>query len=47
MVPIHKVHIPGLKVLHVKARHPCTIMDDAVVKTSGSNVFIKWESKYK
>ena len=46
MIQVHKVLIPHLRLLHAKDRQPFESLDDAVVKSTGSNVFVKWDSRY-
>ncbi|KAG0573679.1 hypothetical protein KC19_VG199900 [Ceratodon purpureus] len=46
MVQVHKVFVKNLRLLHVESRQPFQFLEDAVVKCSGSNVFVKWDCKY-
>ena len=42
MVQIHKILIPGLRLIFIEERQPFTILDHALVKPSGSSVYVKW-----
>ncbi|KAG0596126.1 hypothetical protein M758_UG226500 [Ceratodon purpureus] len=46
MVQIHRILIPNMRLVHLKDRQRFLTVDDAVVKPSGSNVFIKWNTRY-
>ncbi|KAG0596869.1 hypothetical protein M758_UG290800 [Ceratodon purpureus] len=46
MVQIHRVLIPNLPLLHIESRQPFRTIDDALVKPTGSNVFVKWDTRY-
>ncbi|KAG0597005.1 hypothetical protein M758_UG303400 [Ceratodon purpureus] len=46
MVQIHKVLVPNIRLLQVEARQLFEYLDDAVMKSTGSNVFVKWDCKY-
>ncbi|KAG0574943.1 hypothetical protein KC19_VG304400 [Ceratodon purpureus] len=46
MVQIHHIRKPDYRLLHIEERQPFTILDHVVVKRSGSNVFIKWHTRY-
>ena len=46
MVQIHKVFVPHLRLLHLEERQAFVTIGDAVVKATGSNVYVKWNAKY-
>lgn len=46
MVQIYKVLLPKIRLLHVEDRHQFVYLEDAIVKSTGSNVFVKWDCKY-
>ena len=46
MVQIHRVIVPNTRLLHVEVRQPFQTVDDAVVKPTGSNVFVKWDTRF-
>ena len=46
MVQVHVINIEKCRLLHVEGRQPFTVLDDAVVKRTGSNVFVKWSTRY-
>ena len=46
MVQIHRVLVPNLRLLHLEERQPFETLEDAVVKPTGSNVYVKWDTKY-
>ncbi|KAG0588034.1 hypothetical protein KC19_2G210300 [Ceratodon purpureus] len=46
MVQVHRILIPNMPLLHVEDRQSFLTVDDAVVKASGSNIFVKWNARY-
>lgn len=44
MVQIHKINKPGLPLPFIEDRQPFTILDHALVKSSGSSIYVKWPS---
>ena len=46
MVQIHKVLLPNIRLIHVEERQPFRYLEDALVKSKGSNVFVKSDAKY-
>ncbi|KAG0573148.1 hypothetical protein KC19_VG152500 [Ceratodon purpureus] len=46
MVQIHKVLVPHVPLLHLESRQPFQCLEEAIAKSTGSNVFIKWDCKY-
>ena len=44
MVQIHQILVPGLPVIFTKERHALAMLDEALVKPSGSSVYVKWQS---
>ena len=46
MVQVHRIIIQNVRLLHVEERQPFLTVDEAVVKPTGSNVFVKWDSKH-
>lgn len=46
MVQIHQVFVTNMRLLHLEDRQPFLTMDEAVVKPTGSNVFVKWNTRY-
>ena len=45
MVQVHKILKPNLPLPFVEDRQPFTLLDHALVKPSGSSVYVKWLSK--
>ncbi|KAG0619255.1 hypothetical protein M758_4G126200 [Ceratodon purpureus] len=45
MLQIHRVIKTGLPLIFVEERQPFTTMDQAVVKPSGSSVYVKWQTR--
>ena len=45
MVRIHKVLVPNLPLIFIEDRQPFSLLDHALVKASGSNVYIKWQTR--
>ena len=45
MVQVHKIIVPNLRLMYVEDRQPMTTMDQALVKSSGSSVYVKWDTK--
>ena len=45
MVQIHKILVPNLPLIFVEDRQPFTLLEHALVKPSGSSVYIKWHSR--
>lgn len=45
MVQIHKIIVPNLPLPIMEDRQPFTILEHALVKPSGSSVYVKWESR--
>ena len=46
MVQVHKVSQTGCRLLHVEERQSFRILDDAVVKKTGSAIYVKWDTRY-
>ncbi|KAG0625678.1 hypothetical protein M758_2G072900 [Ceratodon purpureus] len=46
MVQVHQIRVPKCRLLHVEEKQAFSTLDDALVKSRGSNVFIKWSSKH-
>ena len=46
MVQVHSVIQGGCKLMHAEERHKFRTLEEALVKTSGSSVYIKWCSRY-
>ena len=46
MVQVHVIKLQNCRLLNVEERQPFKTLDDAVVKRSGSNVFVKWSTRY-
>ena len=44
MVQVHKIIVPNLRLLFIEERQPFTLLDHALVKSSGSSVYVKWKS---
>ena len=45
MVQVHKIIKTGLPLIFSEQRHPFTTLDQALVKPSGSGVYVKWYSR--
>ena len=45
MVQIHKLIVPNLPLLLIEDRQPFTLLEHAVVKPSGSSVYVKWQTQ--
>ena len=45
MVQIHRILVPNLPLIFIEERQPFTLMDHAVVKPSGSSVYVKWNTQ--
>ena len=45
MVQVHKILVPNIPLIFVESRQHFTLLDHAVVKPSGSSVYVKWISK--
>ena len=45
MVQIHKIIVPNLRLAIVEDRQPFTVLEHALVKASGSSVYMKWMSR--
>ncbi|KAG0572668.1 hypothetical protein KC19_VG115400 [Ceratodon purpureus] len=45
MVHVHKIFVPNLPLLHVEDRHHLRTLDEALVKPSGSSVYVKWDTR--
>ena len=46
MIQVHKVLVPNVQLLYPEERQAFKFLEDAVVKPTGSNVFIKWDAKH-
>lgn len=46
MVQVHTVTNPKYKLMHIEDKQLFTVLGDALVKKSGSSVFMKWDSRY-
>ena len=46
MVQVHVINIQKCRLLHVEERQAFKVLDDAVVKKTGSTVFVKWSARY-
>ncbi|KAG0572478.1 hypothetical protein KC19_VG098400 [Ceratodon purpureus] len=46
MVQVHRVFIPNQRLLYIEDRQPFQTADDCVVKATGSNIYIKWDTRY-
>lgn len=47
MVQVHKIIVPNVPLVFTEDRHPFTTLDQALVKPSGSSVYVKWISKLR
>ncbi|KAG0574017.1 hypothetical protein KC19_VG228300 [Ceratodon purpureus] len=45
MVQIHRILVPNLPLIFVEERQPFTMLEHALVKPSGSSVYVKWHSR--
>ena len=45
MVQLHKIMSPNLPLIFIEDRQPFTLMEHALVKPSGSSVYVKWHSR--
>ena len=45
MVQVHKILIADVPLMFIEDRQPFTLLDHALVKASGSSVYVKWMSK--
>ncbi|KAG0595232.1 hypothetical protein M758_UG151600 [Ceratodon purpureus] len=45
MVQVHKIIKPGLPLIFSEERHPFKMLDEVLVKPSGSTVYVKWYSR--
>ena len=45
MVQIHKIIIPGVQLIFNEDRHPFKTLEEALVKPSGSSVYVKWQTR--
>lgn len=46
MVQVHEVKIPKCRLLHLEDRQPFEVLEDALVKRTGSTVFVKWSTRH-
>ena len=45
MVQLHKINVPNLRLVFIEDRQPFTVMEHALGKSSGSSVYVKWQSR--
>ena len=46
MVQVHQINKEGCKILFPEERQPFRILDEALVKKTGSAIYVKWNTRY-